>query len=139
LSARGCAAHDEFLLAAIVQKLKTLALRIVGPPPVQQRPAFRQDPSHGPLVRGERRRCHSLQSQSAICCIAAIKRISHCQRFWIGGPRAYPNCRKVEGRFPAGLTFPLRLLAVADEVIDPNFRNASIEGGEVTLWVIRVV
>ena len=70
-----------------------------------------------------------------MCCIAAIKRISHCQRFWIGGPRAYPNCRKVEGRFPAGLTFPLRLLAVADEVIDPNFRNASIEGGEVTLWV----
>ena len=27
----------------------------------------------------------SFSSQSAICCIAATKRISHCQRFWIGG------------------------------------------------------
>ena len=35
-------AHDEFLLAAIVQNLKTLALRIVGPPPDRQRPAFAQ-------------------------------------------------------------------------------------------------
>ena len=51
-------------------------------------------------------------------------------------PRAYPTRRKIEGRFLAGLTFPRRLLAIADEVIDPNFRNASIEGGEVTLWVI---
>jgi hypothetical protein len=33
-------AHDEFLLAAIVQNLKTLALRIVGPPPAQWHPAF---------------------------------------------------------------------------------------------------
>src|SRR6202050_3418622 len=35
-------AHDEFLLAAIVQNLKTLALRIVRPPPDPQRPAFAQ-------------------------------------------------------------------------------------------------
>jgi len=33
-------AHDEFLLAAIVQNLKTLALRSVGPPPDRRRPAF---------------------------------------------------------------------------------------------------
>jgi len=33
-------AHDEFLLAAIVQNLKTLALRIIGPPPDPRRPAF---------------------------------------------------------------------------------------------------
>jgi hypothetical protein len=33
-------AHDEFLLAAIVQNLKTLALRIVAPPADQWRPAF---------------------------------------------------------------------------------------------------
>jgi hypothetical protein len=32
--------------------------------------------------------------------------------------------------------FLLSLLAIADEVIDSIFRNASIEGGEVTLWVI---
>src|SRR5271170_1908402 len=32
-------ARDEFLLAAIVQNLKTLALRMVGPPPTQWRPA----------------------------------------------------------------------------------------------------
>jgi len=35
-------AHDEFLLAAIVQNLKTLALRMVGPPPDRQRLAFAQ-------------------------------------------------------------------------------------------------
>ena len=30
-------ARDEFLLAATVQNLKTLALRILGPPPARQR------------------------------------------------------------------------------------------------------
>ena len=33
-------AHDEFLLAATVQNLKTLALQILGPPPDRRRPAF---------------------------------------------------------------------------------------------------
>ena len=33
-------ARDEFLLAATVQNLKTLALRTLGPPPVRQRAAF---------------------------------------------------------------------------------------------------
>src|SRR5277367_63968 len=33
-------ARDEFLLAATVQNLKTLALRILGPPPARQRTAF---------------------------------------------------------------------------------------------------
>ena len=33
-------ARDEFLLAAIVQNLKTLALRILGPPPARQRASF---------------------------------------------------------------------------------------------------
>jgi len=37
---------------------------------------------------------------------------------------------------PTGFFGVLSLLAVADEVIDSIFRNASIEGGEVTLWVI---
>jgi hypothetical protein len=33
-------ARDEFVLAAIVQNLKTLALRILGPPPARRRTAF---------------------------------------------------------------------------------------------------
>ncbi len=33
-------ARDEFHLAAIVQNLKTLALRILGPPPVRRRVSF---------------------------------------------------------------------------------------------------
>jgi IS5 family transposase len=33
-------ARDEFILAAIVQNLKTLALRILGPPPARRRAAF---------------------------------------------------------------------------------------------------
>jgi len=33
-------ARDEFLLAAIVQNLKTLALRILGPPPARRRASF---------------------------------------------------------------------------------------------------
>jgi hypothetical protein len=33
-------ARDEFHLAAIVQNLKTLALRILGPPPAGRRAAF---------------------------------------------------------------------------------------------------
>ena len=33
-------ARDEFLLAAIVQNLKTLALRIPGPPPARRRASF---------------------------------------------------------------------------------------------------
>jgi hypothetical protein len=33
-------ARDEFLLAATVQNLKTLALRILGPPPVRRRVSF---------------------------------------------------------------------------------------------------
>jgi Transposase DDE domain len=33
-------ARDEFHLAAIVQNLKTLALRILGPPPVRRRASF---------------------------------------------------------------------------------------------------
>jgi hypothetical protein len=33
-------ARDEFVLAAIVQNLKTLALRILGPPPARRRIAF---------------------------------------------------------------------------------------------------
>ena len=33
-------ARDEFLLAATVQNLKTLALRILGPPPARQRASF---------------------------------------------------------------------------------------------------
>ena len=33
-------ARDEFILAAIVQNLKTLALRILGPPPARRRIAF---------------------------------------------------------------------------------------------------
>ena len=36
---------------------------------------------------------------------------------------------------PTGFFSGLSLLAIADEVIDLIFRNASIEGGEVTLWV----
>jgi hypothetical protein len=40
---------------------------------------------------------------------------------------------------PTGFFSGLSLLAIADEVIDSIFRNASIEGGEVTLWVNRVV
>jgi len=34
-----------------------------------------------------------------------------------------------------GLTIPLPLLGRADEVIEETFRTASIDGGEVTLWV----
>jgi hypothetical protein len=37
---------------------------------------------------------------------------------------------------PTGFFGGLSLLAIADEVIDSIFRNASIEGREVTLWVI---
>jgi hypothetical protein len=33
-------ARDEFHLAAIVQNLKKLALRILGPPPARRRAAF---------------------------------------------------------------------------------------------------
>jgi hypothetical protein len=33
-------ARDEFHLAAIVQNLKTLALRILGPPPPKRKPAL---------------------------------------------------------------------------------------------------
>ncbi len=33
-------ARDEFILAAIVQNLKTLALRILDPPPARRRAAF---------------------------------------------------------------------------------------------------
>ena len=33
-------ARDEFLLAATVQNLKTLALRLLGPPPARQRASF---------------------------------------------------------------------------------------------------
>ena len=33
-------ARDEFHLAAIVQNLKTLALRILGPPPARRRASF---------------------------------------------------------------------------------------------------
>ena len=33
-------ARDEFVLAAIVQNLKTLALRILAPPPARRRTAF---------------------------------------------------------------------------------------------------
>jgi hypothetical protein len=35
-----------------------------------------------------------------------------------------------------GLTVPLTLLGRADEVIEQTFRTASIDGGELTLWVI---
>jgi hypothetical protein len=38
---------------------------------------------------------------------------------------------------PTGFFGVLGLLAVADEVIDSIFRNASIDGGEVTLWVMN--
>lgn len=33
-----------------------------------------------------------------------------------------------------GLDVPQTLLVAADEVIEQSFRNAVIEGGEVTLW-----
>ena len=33
-------ARDEFLLAATVQNLKTLALRLLGPPPARRRASF---------------------------------------------------------------------------------------------------
>jgi hypothetical protein len=32
--------RDEFLLVATVQNLKTLALRLLGPPPARQRASF---------------------------------------------------------------------------------------------------
>jgi hypothetical protein len=45
----------------------------------------------------------------------------------------------LKGSFPAALVFLPSVLAIADEVIEQNFRNASIDGGEVTSWVTRVV
>jgi hypothetical protein len=47
----------------------------------------------------------SFSSQSAICCIAATKRISHCQRFWIGGTQSLSY--QIEERVLAGLIFLL--------------------------------
>jgi hypothetical protein len=42
----------------------------------------------------------------------------------------------LKGSFLAGLMFLPNLLAIADEVIEQSFRNASIDGGEVTSWVL---
>jgi hypothetical protein len=44
----------------------------------------------------------------------------------------------LKGSFLAGLMFLPNLLAIADEVIEQSFRNASIDGGEVTSWVLAV-
>jgi hypothetical protein len=33
---------------------------------------------------------------------------------------------------------PLDVPAIVDELIDGTFRNASIDGGKMTLWVIHV-
>jgi hypothetical protein len=41
----------------------------------------------------------------------------------------------LKGSFLTGLVFLPSLLAIADEVIKQSFRNASIDGGEVTSWV----
>ena len=49
-----------------------------------------------------------------------------------------PSAR-LKGSFLAGLMFLPSLLAIADEVIEQSFRNASIDGGEVTSWVIHVI
>jgi hypothetical protein len=38
-------ARDEFLLAATVQNLKTLALRLLGQPPTRRRASFARDRS----------------------------------------------------------------------------------------------
>jgi hypothetical protein len=73
-------------------------------------------------------------SQSAICCIAATNRISHCLRFGIGGNRVYPTRCKIEGRFR--VVFLPNRPVIADKVmIGQAFRNASFDGGKVTLWV----
>jgi hypothetical protein len=42
----------------------------------------------------------------------------------------------LKGSFLTGLVFLPSLLAIADEVIEQSFRNVSIDGGEVTSWVI---
>jgi hypothetical protein len=47
----------------------------------------------------------------------------------------YPSHREFEGCFLAGAMFLPSLLAIADEMIQRVFRNASIDGGEVTSWV----
>jgi hypothetical protein len=45
----------------------------------------------------------------------------------------------LKGGFPARLVFLPSVLAIPDEVIEQSFRNASIDGGEVTSRVINVI
>jgi len=45
--------------------------------------------------------------------------------------RVYRTRCKIEGQLPAGLNVPARPLAIAHEVIEQSFRNASIDGGDV--------
>jgi hypothetical protein len=48
----------------------------------------------------------------------------------------YPTCYEIEGRFLAARMVQPSLLAIAEEVRKSRVRNAAIDGGEVTSWVI---